>query len=119
MDSILFVIALLCLALVVGWYVGNEATNGAGAWGLLAILTPKPAESTAQGPRYQRADRVAPGARAQTVLEKSAAADAADKRPRFAERGAGRFINRDESGYRIRGRLPMASDPPRRDGAPE
>lgn len=111
MDSILFIIALLCLALVVGWYVGNEATKASGAWGFLAIFSPKAAENGAAGPRYQSVERRAPGQAKPSLHEKAAAAAAAEARPRFSEKGAGRFLNRDESGYRVRGRLPMADDP--------
>lgn len=115
MDSILFIVALLCLGLVAGWYVGNEASSAAGAWGLLAIFSPKAAEGGDAGPRYQPAERLTPGRRERSVVEKAAASAAVIAGPRFAAKGAGRFLNKDESGYRVRGRLPMADDPPRRD----
>ena len=113
MDSILFILLLACLPLVAGWYVGNEATKSEGAWGLLAIGAPK-GEARAAAVRYEVRTRIGP-ARTEPSPHERAIAAAPERTPRFVEKGPrGRFLDRDESGYRTRGRLPLASDDARK-----
>lgn len=109
MDSILFILSLLTLALVAGWYVGNEAKKASGTWGFLSIAAPLEHDETkAGGPRYRASARRARGRREQTVLEKAAAA--APQTERYVEKGPRVFTDNDDSRYRSRGSPPLASD---------
>ncbi|MEQ1929725.1 MAG: hypothetical protein ABL957_04220, partial [Parvularculaceae bacterium] len=81
MDTILFVVSLLCLALVAGWYVGNEAVKASGGWGILAVGAPKPGENAAAlGRRFNERERLV--------------SDRSEKTAAPAPRG--RFLDRDE-----------------------
>ena len=109
MDSILFIISLLTLALVAGWYVGNEAQKASGTWGFLSIAAPIESDKAGgAGPRYRKSLRMAPGRREPTVFEKAAAA--APEQARYVEKGPRVFTDNDDSRYRSRGKPPLASD---------
>jgi hypothetical protein len=109
MDSILYVAALLCLALVGGWYLGNEASGGSGNWGILAIKAGKQKPKAAPAAKYQTKERVRPAPEL-SVLEKAASAAPA-RAPRHADRAKGRFTEKDDRRYRPRSR-PLPEEKP-------
>jgi hypothetical protein len=103
MDAILYIAIFVCLALVAGWYVGNEIRGAKGAWGLLAIRE-HDAEPAAPRPSYTLKER-ADIARTRPTFDVAPEARE-DQAPRYREAGRGKFRDKDEPSYRSRGPLP-------------
>lgn len=98
MDALLFIAAIICLALVVVWYVVNENAHASGEKGFLA-LAPDKREVKAPSYREKKRARRAAGARLSEEGPDEEGALA------FAERSGG-FRDKTDEGYKATGPLP-------------
>lgn len=115
MDTVLFLGMFACLALVAGWYVGNEIAKASGGWGFLSIRESSGDAKVPQGPRYQAKVRVRPNPNAPRAVSQEAPFAPAPDQLRFREKAPrGRFRDKDETGFRSRGPLPRFGDDPKR-----
>jgi hypothetical protein len=96
MDALLFLSAIICLGLVVVWYVANERASAKGEKGFLAI---SPDKCEVKGPSYRMKKRGSGGG----GKEREASA--------FAERSGG-FRDKFEDGYKATGPLPRFGERP-------
>lgn len=97
MDTLLFISSIVCLALVVVWYVVNESAKASGEKGFLAIA---PDRREIKAPSYREKKRARGSGDAV-----SAADDDAGSAPAFAERKGG-FRDKSDAGYKATGPLP-------------
>jgi hypothetical protein len=98
MDSLLFIAIIVCLGLVVVWYVVNESARAKGEKGFLAIA---PDKREIEAPSYREKKRVArPG-------QTSDPAEA----PSFTERQGG-FREKADGGYKSTGPTPRFTGRP-------
>lgn len=115
MDTLLFLGMFACLALVAGWYVGNEIAKASGGWGILSIRKPTGDADTPQGPRYRANDRTLPRRNSAPAVSQEVPSAPGSDHLRFREKAPrGRFRDKDETGFRSRGPLPGFGDDPKR-----
>lgn len=102
MDSILFILVLVCLLLVAGWYVGAEMRGDKGERGLLGVLSQLRGERPKESAGYREKRR--PAADSGRTPERGSGDEEA---PAYTAPGeAKRFREKEEPGYRTRGPLP-------------
>lgn len=115
MDSIQFIAMFFCLALVAGWYIGNEQRGTKGAWGFLSVVDADDELAKVRSKYRVKADpknkvHIWTARRNEEEPE-----PVAGSTYRIKGKGqVGRYRSKDAPGYRSRGPLPRYGDRPKR-----